>query len=371
MKKIFFTCNRLGYGGAERVICSLCNRLADNGIECSIVCLDVIEGFHYAINKGVNIVRLNENVGKRQSWFARKMWGIVYLYRLLCLLRNERPDIVCSFYSKQNCYSILCSRLAHIPIVCSERDSFFLSDGKANHLLRSIFYKYANGFIHQTNWAKTYLEEKYGTTKDALVLHNPLWIESFPQRNPVRGKVIAVGRLELQKNYKGLIRAFVKAKSSIQDELTLSIFGKGPSKRELDEFIVANGAQEYVTLKGQVDNVLKEYANAEFLVLFSHGEGYPNVLMEALACGVPCISSDCPIGGPAEMIENEVNGILVENENEEELADAIVTLHSDESLREKLSQNAILIRKSNSLDVIYTAFYNYLLHIYEKSCKSR
>lgn len=208
MKKVFFTCNRLGYGGAERVICSFCNELSEHGVKCSIVCLDVIEGFHYKTNKGVDIIKLNENVGNRKSWLARKLWGFVYLFRLFRLLKNEQPDVVCSFYSKQNCYSILCSRLLHIPVICSERDSLFLSDGKVNHYLRSIFYKHSSGFIHQTEWSKKYLEKQYNTIKDSLVLQNPLWIKTFPKRMPQKGNIIAVGRLtEQQKNFKGLIGA--------------------------------------------------------------------------------------------------------------------------------------------------------------------
>ena len=367
MKKVFFTCNRLGYGGAERVICSFCNEFARNGVQSSIVCLDVLDGFHYVINEEVSIVQLDKNIGKRDSWLKRKVWGLIALYRLFALLRREKPDVVCSFYSKQNCYSILCTRLLNIPIVCAERDSFFLSDGKLNYLLRLMFYRHADGFIHQTEWSKNYLEKTYKTSKDSIVLHNPLWIRTFPDRKPQRGNVIAVGRLaEQQKNYTGLIRAFVRASKQTTDDIRLTIFGEGPSKEDLQEFICEIGATNVVELKGQVDNILDEYGKAEMFILFSFGEGYPNVLMEAMACGVPCIASDCPIGGPASMISNNENGILVENKNEDELCQAILRLHDDEKLQSLFSEKAKEIKEKNSMSIIYEEFYTYLQHISSK-----
>lgn len=366
MKKVFFTCNRLGCGGAERVICTLCNELAKNGVLCSIVCLDILEGFYYTTNDGVDIIQLDKNISKRQSWISRKFCGLLNLYRLYRLLKTKRPDVVCSFYSKQNCYSILCTKLLHIPVICAERDHLFLTDGRVSHFLRLIFYKHADGFIHQTEWVKEYLEEKYKVTSDSLVLPNPLWINSFPDRKPIKGNLIAVGRLYEQKNYLGLIRAFLKAHSLVKSNITLSIYGEGPSRNEIEQLISDEEAQYIVMLKGRTDDVLTEYGKAEMFILFSHGEGYPNVLLEAMSCGVPCISSDCPIGGPAAMINNGVNGILVDSENEEELAQAIVNLHEDDDMQNKFSHKAIEIRKSNSLDVIFPLFYNYLQYIVAK-----
>ena len=363
MKKIVFTCNRLGYGGAERVICSLCNELASQGVSSYIVCLDIIEGFHYSINDGVQIVELDKNLGKRTSWILRKFYGLINLLRLFRFLKAQCPDVVISFYSKQNCYSIFCSKLLRIPVICAERDHFFLTDGKLNHLLRSFFYNKANGFIHQTDWVKHYLEEHYNTTKDSIVLHNPLWIRSFPERKPIKGNIIAVGRLSDQKNYKGLIRSFKEASMRLNENLSLSIYGEGPSREELEQFILEEGVNDKVFLKGQINNILDEYARAEMFVLFSHGEGYPNVLLEALACGVPCISSDCPIGGPASMIENGINGFLVENGNEDELTSAMIKLHESDTLKKQFSEKSIDIRNTNSIDVIFSSFYNYLHHI--------
>jgi len=364
MKKVAFTCNRLGAGGAERVITNLSNCLAKDGIKVYIICLDILSGFYYHIEHGVEIIQLDENQSDHKSWLSRKTNGLVNLYRLFSVFKKIRPDVVVSFYSKQNCYSILCSRLLRIPVICSERDHFFLTDSKANHIFRKMFYKHANGFIHQTQWAKEYLEWTYSTPVDSIVLQNPIWLSDFPERKPVDGSLIAVGRLAKQKNYIGMIKAFSKV-HDYYPHATLSIYGEGSQRGELQQLINQLKMADNVFLKGQTNNVSECYAKADIFVMFSFGEGYPNALLEALACGVPAISSNCPIGGPASMIRQGENGVLVETDNEDELSQKLIELLGNPELKLHLSDAAREIRKQNSMNVIYSKFYGYIEHIVE------
>lgn len=362
MKKVVFTCNRVGTGGAERVIMNIANRMARDEIEVKIVCYDILPGFYYTVDDGVEIVELDKEMSHHISFWERKWYGFRNLFRLFFFLRHFQPDIIVSFYTKQNCYSTLCANMLHIPIVCAERDHFFTCDSRINHLLRKVFYHRADGFIHQTKWAKKYLEAHYRTPANGIILHNPLWITEYPERTPVRNEVIAMGRLAEQKNYSGMMCAFEKV-HALLPEAKLRIYGKGDMDALLQKMINDKQLGDCVVLMGETTDVLAAYAAADAFIMFSHGEGYPNALMEALACGVPSIASNCPIGGPAELIEDGVNGYLVENENFDMLAERIVALLSSEEQKKKFSASALEIRQSNSMDRIYAALVDYLNQI--------
>lgn len=357
--RIVFTCNRLGFGGAERVICNFANKMVSEGNEVQIICLDVLGGFHYFTEKNVEIVELDERYKMRRQFLARKMAGIRNLWRLIRTLKEKRPDVVISFYTRQNCYSILVCKLLRIPVIAAERDHFFLSDSKINYFLRKLFYPKADGFIHQTEWARLHLREHCGIKCNDIVLPNPIWIKEYPDRNVISKRVISVGRLEEQKNYNGLIRAFKGVKEAIP-EASLTIYGEGVQRKELEQLVHNLGMNDSISLPGTTKKILECYAQADVFVLFSHGEGYPNVLMEALAVGVPCIASDCPVGGPIDMIVNGYNGVLVSLDDETQLINELVALLKDEDRKKRFSDKAKNIRATNAFDKIYSDLMVYI-----------
>lgn len=357
--KVAFTCNRIGTGGAERVICNFSNRMSKDGIAVKLICLDVFENFYYPLEPLVKILELDKGYKNRVSFTDRKTAGVRNFIRLLKTLKAEKPDVVITFYTRQNCYSILACRLLGIPVIAAERDHFFVSDSKVNGMMRRLFYPLADGFIHQTKWARSFLRENYKIKCPDIILPNPLWIKDFPEREPINKRVIAVGRLSEQKNYKGLIRAF-KSVVKFDSEVQLYIYGEGEQRKELEELIDSLNLKSNIFLAGLSRDVIECYKKADIFVLFSHGEGYPNVLMESLSMGVPSIASNCPVGGPADMIVDGENGFLVESENEKALGDKLISLVSNNSLKQNFSKNAIEIRKSNDFELIYNKLMKYI-----------
>jgi glycosyltransferase involved in cell wall biosynthesis len=354
---ISFTCNNIGTGGAERVICNLANQMAKDGHFVNIICYKVLPSFYYKLQENVKIIELDDQINSRKRWIDRKTAGLVNLKKLYGAVKSS--DCIVSFYTRQNCYSILVGKLQHIPVICAERDHFFMVDGRVNHWMRKVFYPHADGFIHQTSMAQTYLRKNEGVKCQDVVIPNPLWISDFPTRKPIPGRVVSVGRLAEQKNYDGIIAAFADVHSRFPNS-ELWIYGDGDLKKQLEKKCSDYNIQKSVVFAGVTKNVVDALLSADIFVMFSHGEGYPNSLMEALAVGVPSISSDCPVGGPRDMIANGENGFLVECGDVQQLSNSICELLGNDTLKQLFSQRCISIRQSNEFMKIYSMYMDYI-----------
>ena len=176
------------------------------------------------------------------------------------------------------------------------------------------------------------------------ILPNPVSVEC-ERKKKTRKRIVAVGRLALQKNHAMLIRAFRRFRQT-HPEYTLSIYGSGgegainPFNQEkpLRRLVAELELQESVFFEGSSTRVHYEIADAEFFVLSSDYEGLSNALLEAMTMGFPCVSTDCE--GSTDVIENGVNGLLVPRGDEDALLDAMLTLAEKEEYRESLGRQA-------------------------------
>jgi len=141
--------------------------------------------------------------------------------------------------------------------------------------------------------------------------------------------IMAMGRLHPQKGFDILIEAY--SKSIIKEYYRLFIFGEGKQRELLEKQIKKSELTDKVVLKGLIDNPYKYLGRAEIFILSSRYEGFPNVLIEALACNASVISTNCPTG-PSEIIEDEVNGLLIKSESIEELTKALDRLYLDKEV---------------------------------------
>ena len=161
-------------------------------------------------------------------------------------------------------------------------------------------------------------------------------------KEPYIGKhekeIVSVGRLNIPKNFPLLIRAFAKISEKHQDYI-LKIYGQGGLLESLKKLTRELGVEEKVEFPGYVNDIPKVLQKASLFVLSSHYEGMPNALAEAMSLGLPCISTDCPVGGPRFLINEEENGILVPVDDDDALADAIERVLNNEDLKEKLGKN--------------------------------
>jgi glycosyltransferase involved in cell wall biosynthesis len=176
-----------------------------------------------------------------------------------------------------------------------------------------------------------------GVTK-TVVIPNPTPFYPAASSSCESHKAICVGRLNEQKGYEYLIDAWAIV-SQRHPDWVLNAFGSGEIKEQLLDRIKERGVQETLFIHDPVDNIIEKYLESSLYIMSSRFEGFPMVLLEAMSCGLPCVSFDCP-NGAKDLIRDGRNGFLVEYLNTNQLAERICELMEKNSLRRQFGANA-------------------------------
>lgn len=175
--------------------------------------------------------------------------------------------------------------------------------------------------------------------------------------------VLAVGRMSREKGHIHLVEAFAALRRQHPQDVRLVLVGDGPERGKLESALRAAGLAQAVRFAGQTNDVQSFYAMSDVLALPSLSEGSPNVVLEAMAAGLPIAAT--AVGGVPELVENEVTGLLVESANPQALAAALARLLSDRPLARQLAARATsLVARSFTPE----AFRRSLLEIYRDAC---
>ena len=274
-----------------------------------------------------------------------------------------RPDVVLSFMTKSNIIALLAGTVTNrkVPVVIAERANPY-NAAKVFRVIRRYLYPLAKGCVFQTKDAQSYYKNILKC--ESIILKNPLNpdFNIEPYKGERKKKIVTVGRLSVEKNQKMLIDAFAKIAFDYP-EYTLEIYGEGPLRPELEERIRKYSLQNRVFLMGRKEQVQQHIKDAEIFVLPSNSEGMPNALLEAMALGLACIATDCPIGGSAVVIDNRKNGMLVPMNNVEIMAQSLMSLMSDSTLTEELQKNAVKIVEDFESKKVCAQWEDYLCSI--------
>lgn len=362
--KILFCIDSLEKGGAERVISSLSNTFINNN-EVTIITM-VNRKIEYNLDKNIKLYTLEDEAIVKNNI----KYKILEMKRLYKIILKEKPDVIVSFLPEPSFRVLLLRKLIKIPIIVSVRN-----DPKAEctackrKILMKWLYPFADGFVFQTEEAQKFFNKKI--QKKSTIIPNPIK-KDFLARNRYKGKneniIVSVGRLEKQKNHELLIDAFYNVQEKLK-KYKLIIYGEGTLRTKLEEKIKNLNMQDRIFLPGVVDDVAINIEKAKIFILSSDYEGMPNALMEAMALGLVCVSTDCPCGGPRFLIENGKSGYLVEVRNKEELAkiiDKIVNFTTESEL-EEISMNARNVALNLQEEKINAVWYEYICSILKKS----
>jgi len=268
--------------------------------------------------------------------------ALTSLPALVRYLRSEQPEAMLSVFGYVNIIACWAWRLAGVRtrLLLNEQNTISLESGNASKWrgrlvpwLIKRFYPWANGIVVVSNGVRDDMAQLTKIPRERItVIYNPsvvgaeVWEKAQapldhpwfkPDQPPV---LVAVGRLQMQKDYPTLLHAFAKVRKN--RPVRLLILGEGKERVPLEDLIKELGLEQDISLPGFVMNPYAYMARASLFVLSSRWEGLPTVLIEALCCGTPVVSTDCP-SGPREILRDGQYGQLVPVGNVDELAGAI------------------------------------------------
>jgi len=325
--KIFFIIHQMATGGATRVVLNLVNNLEEEKFNINLVVFSDVGELLSKVNKGVKIHNLNSS---RVAFGAK---------RLISLLIKEKPKIIFTGITHVNLTvalaipimkpflkdTIFITREVNIPSV---RAKYLKKSKKMDYLYKKVISRF-DIVIAQSEYMRDDIIFSYelDSTK-VLVVNNPIDIEYINKelkdsREEVifskdRINIVAVGMLRKQKAFEKLLSIF----KLLDDKYHLHIIGEGSERVLLENKIDRLNIGNMVTLHGLKRNPYIYMKEADLVVLSSKYEGFPNVVLEANVCGKFIVANRCA-GVNSEIIIDNLNGVLVENDNYQEFADAI------------------------------------------------
>ena len=365
MKVIYCHCNVHNPGGMERVLLNKVTYLVERlGWEVVVITTDQKgrEPF-YAFPQQVRMIDLGINYtddnGKNPwSKIAGYLWRKnLHKKRLTEVLMREKADVVVSLFPSESSF------LPEIndgskKILELHFNKFFRLQYNRSGLLGLIdrwrtreddrLVRKFDKFVVLSNEDCGY----WGDLSNIEVIPNAALISGSDYATTESKRVIAVGRLDYQKGFDRLIKAWeIVCRDEYLSDWHLDIFGQGEWRDMLQQMIDERSLQDRVTLNKPTKDIAKEYAASSMLVMSSHYEGFPMVMIEAMACGLPVVTFDYKCG-PRDIIDHEINGLLVKDGDIEGLAKAMISMMRDDAARKRMGENTKKVVETYSEEAV-------------------
>lgn len=321
MKKVMFVVPYLYGGGAERVVSIWTSGLAELGMDVHLLLFYRVED-EYTINDKVKIHTLSKNRDEYKNLSA-----LLKIKKMRAIFKAMKPCYIIPFVSYVGTMCFFARIGLKSKIIETIRiDPRYSPKSKISRWFRNILVYFSKYCMVQNQLQAQYFPKFM--RKKIVVFSNPISDNILKHEKRFKSEkiknIVAVGRLEEQKNYYMLIDAFSKVEKN-KGNLTLNIYGEGSKYEELKRYIKDIGMENNIFLCGRCNNVGVVLEQSDLFILSSIAEGMPNSLMEAMAVGLPCISTDCPTG-PADLIDNNINGYLIPINDSDALINSMLDL---------------------------------------------
>ncbi len=339
MARIVFITNSIGFGGAEKMVTYVANQLAKRSHACAIVNLgdvpDYVNAHMQSIDQAVTVY----HVTSKQHGLRRR---IEQIGKIKSFAKCFGAEVIVGFTSFPNLYASVVGKLLRIPSVMSERGDPCRTMGKSikDRVVIYIINR-ASGGVFQTDGAKAFYGK--GLQKRGIVIPNPIFIKGeIPQVQAAQREktVVSVGRLDnQQKRLDVMLNAF-RIFAQAHPAYVLKLYGRGDEEEQIRQWSIDLGIGDKVKLMGLTTQPMQDIARDGMFLITSDYEGISNALLEAMAAGLPCVSTDHTPGGARLLIQDRENGLLAPIGDAEALAKAMCAFAEDPALAEKCGQNA-------------------------------
>ena len=319
-RTLLFVTAGLGYGGAEKILCFVANSLNQLGYRVHIANMQTTDKNTYQlISPGIT-------VHDASSEKARGIRRLHQLHRVKKIARETRADVIIGFTIFPNLIATIAAKMLGIKSIVSERGDPYqtIGTGASARILTAIINR-ANGGVFQTDGAMQFYSEKLQAR--GKVIPNPIFLpaDGVPEREPfkVTKTVVSAGRLDnMQKRLDVTVQAFALF-SQKHPDYVLRVIGDGPDEAKMRSWCKEYDIEDKVCFLGKSSRVMRDIVNDGMFLITSDYEGISNALLEAMALGLPCVSTDHSPGGARLLISDHLDGLLAPVGDVRKLADAM------------------------------------------------
>lgn len=345
-----------GAGGAERQIVLLSNQLAKRGHDVTL-CVLAENRSNYPIEEQVRVHDLSGEEGTGKWHVLRRFIAFRKAVKQIC------PDVIVNYNIQSAYFSLTLPKKVRGKVVYSERgDPYDKEYSGILRVVRDYTVKSMDGLVFQSEGARDFFPEIM--KQKSIVIHNSVNVpqDRFPLPEKREKRIVGVGRLHRQKNFPLLIEAFSLIAQSYSNYI-LDIYGDGTLREELQKLIDRLGLTDRVFLHHSRQDLWDCIRTASLFVLTSDYEGMPNALMEAMALGLPCISTDCRPGGARTLIVNGVNGFVVPLQDSKALAARMGYVLGHPDVADRMAREARHLQDTHSDKAIFDQWAKFLLQL--------
>lgn len=339
MSKILFIAASLGYGGAAKMLTFVAQELQKRGHNVSIVNINSVSGcdgsYERPVASEICVYKLQSSTKKGLKRFKQ-------IKEIKKIAKEAKADIVIGFTSFPNIYARLVGKALGIPSIMSERGDPSRTIGKSiKDKISTFIINRSKGGVFQTEGAKEFYGK--GLQKRGVVITNPIFVKGeVPEKDYENSEktVVSVGRFDNgQKRYDVMLKAF-KLFHDRHPEYKLKLYGEGPAEKDIKVWIEELGISDSVELLGLTKNPMQDMSKEGMFIITSDYEGISNSLLEAMAVGLPCVSTDHTPGGARMLIQHGENGLLAPMGNAEKIAECMCTFAENKDLAKSCGEKA-------------------------------